>query len=150
MQLPEKNKKIISVLKENSQLSTSKISRLTNIPITTVHNRIKKMQKEGIIKKYTIVLDNQKLGKNILALILVNVNYKNLGSGNKSNPQETFRKILKYSCVEDVFELTGRYDLIVKVRTTDMAELNEFLTKFRNEPGVSNTETMMVLNEFSN
>ena len=43
--IDEKDQLILEVLKENSTLSTSKIAKSTKIPITTVHNRIKKLEK---------------------------------------------------------------------------------------------------------
>ena len=123
------------------------ISRKAGVPITTVHNRIKKMCKEGIIKKYTIVLDPKKIGRPILALILINFNYKLLEDKNK----EAFAKILHIDGVEELFEVTGDYDLILKVRTKDIETLNEVLTKLRSGNfAVRDTKTMIVLNEISN
>ena len=49
--MDEKDEKILKLLKENSKLTTQQISKKTLIPITTIHNRIKKLEKEGIIKK---------------------------------------------------------------------------------------------------
>jgi Lrp/AsnC family transcriptional regulator for asnA, asnC and gidA len=147
METKNKNERILAILKENSKLSTSMISRKAGVPITTVHNRIKKMCKEGIIKKYTIVLDPKKIGRPILALILINFNYKLLEDKNK----EAFAKILHIDGVEELFEVTGDYDLILKVRTKDIETLNEVLTKLRSGNfAVRDTKTMIVLNEISN
>ena len=147
METKNKNERILAILKENSKLSTSMISRKAGVPITTVHNRIKKMCKEGIIKKYTIVLDPKKIGMPILALILINFNYKLLEDKNK----EAFAKILHIDGVEELFEVTGDYDLILKVRTKDIETLNEVLTKLRSGNfAVRDTKTMIVLNEISN
>ena len=63
-------------MKENSKLTTHQISKKTLIPITTIHNRIKKLVKEGVIKKYTLELDNKKLGKYLAAYIQINVDYR--------------------------------------------------------------------------
>ena len=73
--IDEKDLKIISLLKENAKLSMQQIAKKTLIPITTVHNRIKKLEKSGIIKGYTINLDDKKL-QSISAFILVTVDYK--------------------------------------------------------------------------
>ena len=51
--MDKKDKTILELLNENSKLTTSQISKKTIIPITTVHNRIKKLEKEGIITGYT-------------------------------------------------------------------------------------------------
>ena len=67
--LDNKDLAIIEVLKHNSNFSTQQISKKTGIPISTVHNRIRKLEKSGIIKEYTILLDNKKIGKPIAASI---------------------------------------------------------------------------------
>ena len=63
MELDQKDKKILQILKENANLTTSQIAKKTAIPITTVHNRIKKLNKEKVIKNYTLNLDFEKIGK---------------------------------------------------------------------------------------
>ena len=50
--LDEKDTQILNLLKDNAKLTSSQISKLTRIPITTIHNRIKKLEKEKIIKNY--------------------------------------------------------------------------------------------------
>ena len=67
--MDKKDAKILKVLKENAKLSTQQISKKTLIPITTVHHRIKKMEKEGVINGYTTIVDNKKIGKNIAAYV---------------------------------------------------------------------------------
>ncbi len=75
MKLDKKDLQIIEILKGDSSLSTHKISKKTHIPITTIHNRIKKLKQEGVIKNFTVKLDHKKLGKHISAFILITINY---------------------------------------------------------------------------
>lgn len=138
---------IIEALKENSSLSTQKISRKVNIPITTVHNRIKKLEKEGIIEGYTIKLNNKKIGKPIAAYIMITVDYKLLQQL-KISQYELARKLKANTAVEDAAMVTGAGDIIIKVRVKDIDELNEFVTiELRNIKGVEKTQTAVVLNE---
>ena len=65
--MDSKDEKILEVLRENSRLSAQQISRKTLIPITTVHNRMKKLVTEGIIKKFTIDVNPVKIGKTLAA-----------------------------------------------------------------------------------
>ena len=60
--IDKKNQKIIEELKKNSRNSTKNISRNTGIPRVTVHDRIQKMKKNGIIKKFTVNIDYKKTG----------------------------------------------------------------------------------------
>lgn len=145
--LDKKDLSIIEVLKHNSNLSTQQISKRTNIPITTVHNRIKKLEKEGVIREYSVVLDNKKIGRPIAAYILITVDYKLLQQLKIS--QYDLTKKLKYNpAVEESAMITGASDIIIKVRVKDMDELNEFVTiNLRNIKGVEKTQTAVVLNE---
>ncbi len=63
---------VLDILKKNAKLTTSEISRIVRKPITTVHNRIKKLVKEGVIKNYTVVINYKKIGNHIDAFVLVN------------------------------------------------------------------------------
>ena len=83
MKLDKKDLIIIEYLKKDSSLTTQKISRQTRIPITTIHNRIKKLKKKEIIKNYTINIDYTKLGIPLSAYILITIDY-NLPNNKKN------------------------------------------------------------------
>ena len=143
MELDEKDMKILHLLKEDARLTVAKIAKKINMPITTVHNRIKKFRQEDIIKNYTINLNYHKLGKHVYAYVLVSAAY----SENKRRDQEMIMKdIQKLPYVEEVCTVTGANDIIVRVRCTDIEELNEFLIRqLRPVEGVEKTQTLIVL-----
>lgn len=144
--LDEKDVQILELLKLNSKLSTYKIARKTLIPVTTVHNRIKKLEKQGIIQKYTVVVDNKKLGQPITAYILVHYDISLWGK--KISREEFRKKILELPNVETIEYLTGRFDILLKVQLKDMEELNTIiLDKLRQIPGIGSSETFFVLEE---
>ncbi len=150
MKLDKKDLKILEILKENSKLTTSQIYKKTNIPITTVHNRIKKLGNLGIIKGYTLRLDYNKLEKPILGFILVTVNYL-LPDGTKIKQEEVAQKIKMLEDVEEVNIVTGVTDILIKVRTSSIEELNNFIIKkLRNINGIDKTQTMITLNNLQN
>ena len=147
MELDEINTKIISVLKEHGRWSTQKISKKTGIPITTIHHRIKKLEENKIIEGYTVVLNQELIGKQVLAYILVkgDINYsveKNI------TPLKLITALGKEEFVEDINSTTGHYDYIVKVRAKNMKEFSNILVHYiRRIPGIGSTETLMVLDE---
>jgi len=146
MEIDEKDLKVLDILKYNSKLSTKQISKKLRIPITTIHNRIKKLEKVGVIKGYTVVLDYKKLNKNIMAYILVTITYV-LPDGRKVS-QENVAKEIKSVGAEDVMIVTGATDILIKVRAEDIGELNDFIiNKLRNVNGVDKTQTLIVLKE---
>lgn len=133
----DKDEAILAVLRENSHLSIQKIARKTGIPIATVHNRIKKLRSEGIIQRYTIVIDKAKLGRKMVAHILI----KCLP---KTDHIALLEKIMKHGFVEDGSALAGEYDLLFKVRIKDIEELNELVLRhLRTYDEISQTETMI-------
>ena len=145
MKLSEKDLKILDLLRGNAKLTTSQISKKTAIPITTVHNRIKKLEKLGIIKGYTVEVDYDKLGKPILTYIMVTVKYT-LPSGKKLHQQDIAKNIKKLKGVDEVHITAAGTDLIVKVRFADMKEMNEFvIDKLRTIDGVEGTKTIVVM-----
>lgn len=144
--MDDKDEQILALLKENSKLRTHQISKKTRIPVTTVHNRIKKMESDGIIKNYTVNLNHKKLGKGMFAFILATVNYA-VPSGNKIS-QESVAKKVKLLGAEEVLIVTGGTDIVIRMRTSDVEELNTFIVnKLRTVEGIDKTQTMMVLNE---
>lgn len=142
--LDDKDYSIINVLKENAKLSTQQISAKTRIPITTVHNRIRKLESAGIIKGYTAVLNNELMG-DIIAFVMISVMY-HLPNGKVLDQEELAEKVRSNEIVEEVNIITGATDLIVKVRTKTVDELNNFVIKYlRSIPGIEKTQTLVVL-----
>lgn len=145
--MDEKDEKILKLLKENSKLATHQISKKTLMPITTVHNRIKKLEKEGIIEGYTIWLNYKKIGRPIAAYTHIILDYK-LMKEKKVSQHELAKKLKQHEFVEEASMVTGAMDIIIKVRVKDIDELDNFVTKYlRNIDGIEKTQTMVVLNE---
>ena len=66
MKIDAKDKAILAILQRNSRLTTKEIAKKTQLPITTVHNRLKKLKEENIIEQFTIKLNYKALGKPLL------------------------------------------------------------------------------------
>ena len=137
--------KILEILKEDSSLSTHKISKKTLIPVTTVNNRIKKLRSNGVIKKYTIEIDKSKLGFNLLAYIFINLSNTELkASGMKVD--DLIKMIRKNPFIESVEHVTGNIDLVLKMHVKSIDELNDYVVNtLSNHKGVEKTNTLFVL-----
>lgn len=143
--MDEKDASILEELRQDSKRTTQQISRKTGIPVTTVHNRIKRLEEEGIIRGYSVELDHEKLGRPIPALILVSVNYT-LPSG-KHVTQEAVGKAIKRLGADEVMIVTGGSDILVRYRAESIQDLNSFVVeRLRTVQGVDKTQTMIVLN----
>jgi DNA-binding Lrp family transcriptional regulator len=143
MKLDQKDWRVLEILKRDSSLTTGQISKQTRIPVTTVHNRIKKLKKEGIVKSCTVEVDYEKLGRPIKAYVLVSVNQSLRGS-----QEDLGSEIKKIPGVESVDIVTGTTDMIVLVRAESISTLNETVTKkLRSLKGIDKTQTVVVLRE---
>lgn len=142
-----KDKKILEILKENSRLTTREIAKKTLIPITTIHHRIKKLKELGIIKKYTVDLDYNKLGKSLTTIVLINIDYKILKKENIKQ-KDLALKIKSLEPIEKTFHVTGVIDMVVVIRIRDTTELESFLDKLKKDYDcIDKTQTLVVLNE---
>ncbi|MBS3166292.1 Lrp/AsnC family transcriptional regulator [Candidatus Woesearchaeota archaeon] len=147
MAIDEIDQKIILTLQEQGRWSTQKISRKTGIPITTVHHRIKKMEERRIIKGYTVILNHQLMGNQVLAYVLLKGDINYLREKNIS-PLEIIHNLQKKGFVEEIDSTTGHYDYIIKIRVKNMSELSKILVNhIRRIPGIGSTETLLVLDE---
>jgi DNA-binding Lrp family transcriptional regulator len=143
-----KDLEIIECLKKDASLSVRQISNKTKIPITTVHHRIKALKKNKVIKKTTIELDNEKMGLELSAYILVTA-FSSFGSGEKVSQKKICKEISKFSGIELIDIVTGETDIIIKARVKNIKELNKLiLDKIREVPGVDKTVTLTVMQEF--
>lgn len=143
--IDQKDMQILKELKNNSRLSAKEISKKTGIPITTVFNRIKKMEKSIIIKGYTTTLDEDKLGRHIKAYIMITADYNFLKKA-KMSQQKLAVKLKQHEFVDEAAILTGVSDIILKVSTSNLSQLNEFVTGYlRNVDGVEKTQTSIIL-----
>ncbi|MBS3132880.1 Lrp/AsnC family transcriptional regulator [Candidatus Woesearchaeota archaeon] len=136
--IDDKDMLILEELKLNSDVTTKKLAFKLGMPQTTIHNRIKRLKKLGIIKKYVAVLDYKKLGKAITAYILVDVDY--------DLHYLILKKMVPMPFVHNIVATTGPNDLMLKVVARDAGELGEIvLKKLKSIAGVRRTETLLEL-----
>lgn len=146
--LDKKDMEILNILRHDAKLTTKQIAKKTLMPATTVHNRVKRMEGLGIIKGYAAEIDYKKLGKNLSAYVLITVDYRVIKE--KGLTQHDIAKNLrKHELVEEVDMITGTHDIIIRVRASDMEQMDEFVTRYlRRVDGIDKTETIMILSEF--
>ncbi|RMF05168.1 Lrp/AsnC family transcriptional regulator [Candidatus Woesearchaeota archaeon] len=145
--LDSKDKAILAELRRDSKQTTKSIARKLRIPVTTVHHRIKRMEETGVIKGYTVLINHERIGKQIAAYVLVSVN-SSLPNGQKTDQHKIARILKSHDEVEEASIVTGGTDILLKLRCANVAALNKFLlTTIRGIEGVDKTQTMVVLEE---
>lgn len=121
MDISEKDLEILRELQKDSSGGLKKLSRKLKMPVTTVYDRKKKMEKNGIIKKYKAVLDPDKVNKPIVAFILLRIN-------SNTPLKQAGKELAKISGVMEVHVITGEWDILLKVRAKDIKEIGNFVT----------------------
>jgi DNA-binding Lrp family transcriptional regulator len=130
--------KIIEVLNQNARTSFREISRKLKISLTTVANRIKKLETEGIIKGYIPLIDLDKVGYSLLTIIGIRISRGRL--------MEVEKKISKNPHVYEIYDTTGDWDSIIIARFKNREELNTFIKRVLSVEHVERTMTWLVLN----
>jgi DNA-binding Lrp family transcriptional regulator len=135
IKLDDKDKAILKILKSDSRTSVRKIAKATGIRPSTVHQRIKRLVEAGAIKQFTVLLDEELMGEQLTAFILI--------SGTPGKYLDT--KLFRSPAVKEVHGITGEYDIIMKCKFKDMSEFHQFLISFRERYGKSISKTITMV-----
>lgn len=133
--IDEKDLRILAELERDCRQRTNQIAKLTDIPVTTVFNRIKKLYSSGHIRQFRAVLDPEKMDRALLAFVFVTIHRESQVAQEQGQSDQTIiTKIASYPCVQEVHSVTGEWDLLLKIRTKSIGELEQFLSgKLRTE-----------------
>ena len=138
MELDNTNIKLLRALQENARRSLREIAKELGVSTVTVINRMKALQKEGIITGFSAHIDPAKVGYELTAVI----NLK--AKGKQLIPLE--EKIAKDPHVCGVYDVTGDYDAVLLARFKNIRDLNNFVKKVLATEGIERTYTQVVLN----
>jgi Lrp/AsnC family transcriptional regulator for asnA, asnC and gidA len=138
---------ILRILEKNAKTRMHSIAKKLGIPPSTVHHRIKKLEREGIIAGWTIRKDYEKMGLGVKAYILILVNVTTLKRMKKSQ-KDLARKIRKFENIEAVDIMAGEADLLATARCSDLKSLQDvLLEQIQSIEGITKTKTMIVISE---
>jgi len=121
MQPDNTDRKIMELLQADSQLTIKEIASRINLSVTPVHERIRKLEKEGIIDKYVCLLNRRKLGKALV--VYCNVT---LDKQRKESFEDFNQAIVKMSEVLECSVVSGNFDYMLKVIVEDAEAYNQF------------------------
>ena len=132
------NLKIIDFLGRDSSTPFDENAKHIGISDATVHIRVKRLIAAGIINKFTISVDNNRLGYDHLAFMGINVE--------PGFAEEITDDLSKVEEVLEIHEIHGRFDLLLKVRAKNLEQMRDIVVnKIRILPHIIETELMTVL-----
>ena len=145
--LDEKDWQILALLQDHGEYTTREIAKKAGLPITTVHTRIKKLQEQKVIRKFTVELDSAKIGRGFAAYVLIHADLHVLKQRKKSQ-HDLAMEIRKIPSVERVDIVSGDTDLIAFVRVRDVDEFDEVLLgKLQLIEGIVKTQSLIVIDK---
>ncbi|RLE87328.1 MAG: AsnC family transcriptional regulator [Thermoprotei archaeon] len=135
--LDEIDKELLRILQDNAKTPYSKISKRLGVSEATVHLRIRKLLKKGVIKRFQAIVDPEKVGKGTVAIIALTADPRKY--------EEVLEKLKEIPDVYEIYDVTGEYYTILKVRVGSREELTKVLDEIGRIEGVESTRTMFVL-----
>jgi DNA-binding Lrp family transcriptional regulator len=137
MDIDSKDEKILNVLLDDAKLSLRQLAKKVNLSVATVMNRVRRLESEGIIKKYTVALDYDKIGFDVPVLIDVRVA--------KGKLFQVEKKVAIHPNVVAVYDRTGTFDCTIVAKFKNRKSMDNFLKKIQTFDFVERTETQLVL-----
>lgn len=137
-QLDRTDLQILKTLQENARMSYRDIAKHLHLSLNTVSSRIRRMEAEGTIQRYSAMVDSARTGFDMTAIIGIQISRGKL--------LEVQRKIASDRHVSAVYDVTGEWDSIIIARFASRADLNSFIKKMLTTEYVVRTQTQVVLN----
>lgn len=135
--------RILKLLQEDALMTNKEIAAKLNLTTTPVHERIKRLEQDGIIEKYTAILNKSKLGKSLV--VLVDVTLKEHAAEFLAQFE---RDVLLLPEVVECYCISGGADFLLKVLVKDMDEYRQFiLHKLATLANIGNAQSRFVVNE---
>ena len=137
------DRRIVTLLQADARLSNAALAEHVGLTTSTVHGRVKKLEKKGIIKRYVAVVDAETLGKPIMAFVRLTV-------GSPSTDYLDSKSSVRSICHDepDVLEchtVAGEDCYVLKVRAASPRDLERLIERIRSNTQVSRTATSIVL-----
>ena len=143
MAMDQIDRKLLQILSQNAAATATEMVPQVNLSIPAINKRIQKLQKSGVIRRFTIQVEPAKVGKPICAFILVVLHRSSQIDG-------LMEYIQSDPDILECYGVTGEYDYLLKVCTADVASLQKKINHLKKVSGVVKSHTMMTLIEYKN
>lgn len=133
--------KILNILQNNGRITNLKLAAEIGISPPAMSERVKRLEASGIIERYAAVLDREKSGFGLMAMINVSVSLHQI-----SNLNTVKDLLVQLDEVLECYQMTGDIDFMLKVAVKDMLSYTQFVNnKLSGIPGIQNVKTSFVL-----
>jgi Lrp/AsnC family leucine-responsive transcriptional regulator/Lrp/AsnC family transcriptional regulator len=137
---------ILKYLQEDAKLTTKELAGRLNLSPTPVYERVKRLENEGVIKKYVALIDREKVGKGLMVLCNIRLKEHEQKAGSKF-----VKQIIELTEVVECLNISGDYDFLIKVVVSDMREYQSFImNKLASLANIGSTQSIFVMGEIKN
>lgn len=136
--LDQKDKIILKILQENARTSNAEIARHMGMTASAIYERVKKLEKAGIVKHYEARLEPSVLGLNLLAIVLISLY-------DLTKMRDTGKILAGFDKIQEIHYIAGKGSIMAKVRTSGTEDLEKLLDSINLIDNVKNTESTIVL-----
>ena len=137
MEYDEIDKSILELLSRNSRISVREISKRIDSSPPTVSRRIRKLEERGIIKGYVSIIEDEELGYDCRALLLIKV------SGG-ADPVKIINEMKDNERICNLYTTVGNYDIISTATCPELDGLSEFIDELRKIEGVAWIDSVLI------
>ncbi len=141
--LDDIDKELLKLLQKDSKQTNKALSYALGLSVTAVYERIRKLEKNGIISKYVALIDKKKVAKAFVAFCHVK-----LVQHSQDYVMKFEREVRKLDEVLECYHISGDYDYLLKVLVEDMEAFREFMVKkLTNINHIGSTHSMFMISE---
>lgn len=140
--LDEIDRNILRILQDDARTSYREIQDKLGISIGTIHNRISKLKKNGVIEGYTLRLNNEKLGYKLTFLIRINCDGK--------FTEAILDDLKEIPEVCSIFHTTGEQSAALICRFRESEDVHSFIRELNQKEYITRTNSNMILKEYKN
>lgn len=128
--------RLLDALQRDASQRLEDLGRLVALVPSSVHDRLRRLEREEKIRRWTVQLDHEAVGQGVLAFI---------GVRTDRPCSQLIKDLAAISAIEECHSVAGELSMLLKVRLPDTAALLELVERLRQIPGVEGTESTVVL-----
>ncbi len=140
--IDDTDRKLLDLLQCNARISNAEMAAKVGLTVSSVHERVKKMERKGIIKGYVALVDPDKLGKELLAFLRLTV------APNSHATQDIHALCAQQPDILECHNVAGEDCFILKIRASGPKELEKLLSAIRASSDANRSVTNIVLSSY--
>ncbi len=137
--MDDKDRAILDILQRDDRTGYAEIGATVKLAASSVFERVKRMERDGVIRNYGARLEARRLGRNVTAFVSV---------ATRAASADIVGRVSHFPEVEECYSIAGADSLMLKVRTGTTQELEALLERIRSTHGVERTRTTVVLDTY--